>query len=180
MGWSSHLISIIKAWEYTEWRQRKLEKQMGATCDLIVRTENIALGLPQTSLYRRRTPAAEGAGPRWCVAPLLPWGKDNFPGCPKPQQLLLLLAAPTGLHITQASDLSSGPTSYRDALRFAPAHSLLLKHGCTGILHGLKPTLPWLSCLQAFANSGLLLEEAMMRPVGMGIKQGLSVQGSIV
>lgn len=132
MGWSSHLISIIKAWEYTEWRQRKLEKQMGATCDLIVRTENIALGLPQTSLYRRRTPAAEGAGPRWCVAPLLPWGKDNFPGCPKPQQLLLLLAAPTGLHITQASDLSSGPTSYRDALRFAPAHSLLLKHGCSG------------------------------------------------
>lgn len=67
-----------------------------------------------------------------CGSYLLPWGKDNFPGCPKPQQLLLLLAAPTGLHITQASDLSSGPTSYRDALRFAPAHSLLLKHGCSG------------------------------------------------
>lgn len=64
MGWSSHLISIIKAWEYTEWRQRKLEKQMGATCDLIVRTQNrvesdershTALGVPPTSLCNGTT-----------------------------------------------------------------------------------------------------------------------------
>lgn len=89
--------------------------------------------------------------------------------------LLLLVCTQPRLQI---SAQALPPTETRFALLL---HTLCSSNmGAAGILHGLKPTLPWLSCLQAFANSGLLLEEAMMRPVGMGIKQGLSVQGSIV
>lgn len=155
---------------------------MGATCDLIVRTQNraessersqAALRLPPTSLCNGTyspLPAEACCRKSWarlvCGSYSLPWGKDNFPrvvlshGSSRFSLLLLLVSTQP-----RPSELSSGPTSYRDPFALL-LHTLSLNMGAAGILCGVKPTPPWLSCLQAFANSGLLLEEAMIRPLG--------------
>lgn len=62
-----------------------------------------------------------------CGSYLLPWGKDNFPGCPKPRFSLLLLLVCTQPRL-QNSAQALPPTENP----FAPAHSLLPKHGCSG------------------------------------------------
>lgn len=155
---------------------------MGATGDLIVRTQNraessersqAALRLPPTSLCNGTyspLPTEACCRRSWarlvCGSYSLPWGKNNFPrvvlshGSSRFSLLLLWSPHNPGL---QNSAQALPPTEIPFALLL---HTLSLNMGAADILHGLKPTLPWLSCLQAFANSGLLLEEAMMRPLG--------------
>lgn len=89
--------------------------------------------------------------------------------------LLLLLVSTQ----PRPSELSSGPTSYRDPLCSAPAHSLP-KHGCSRY-----PA--WTETHSAMTQlfTGLCEQWAPSRrgndeTTGVGIKQGLSVQGSTV
>lgn len=76
------------------------------------------------------TPEYSSRNELWPLQNVVPHSlKTTVQDCPKPKQLSLLLA-PARLHIIQASELSPGMTLGC----FAPAFSLLLKHGCSWYL----------------------------------------------